>query len=749
MTRLLIHIQGIVQGVGFRPFVYREATALSLSGFVQNGGDGVTIEAQGPEASLQQFVQNLQQRHPPQASLRSFSVSRIESQDESSFQIIESAQTEITPTLPADMALCEDCRREVSTPGERRYQYPFTNCTNCGPRYTIVTALPYDRPFTSMRMFPLCGACNAEYHDPLDRRFHAQPIACPTCGPALSVNPSKGDLQGNPIAMACASLRDGCIIAMQGLGGFQLLVDAQNADAVRRLRERKSREEKPFALLFHSLAQVRQHCMITAQEGIQLLLSEAPIVLLQRLSRDSFPGVAPDSPYLGVMLAYTPLHLLLSDAFGGPLVCTSGNLSDEPMCITTEDALLRLKNIADVFLFHNRPIVRPVDDSVGIQTLGGFSLLRRARGYAPRPASLPVSSHAPSVLSVGGHLKNTITLTIGAQAITSQHIGDLHSVESTSLLRRTIQDLTSFFRVSPTRIVCDLHPDYASTQIAEELSLRWKIPLLRVQHHHAHLAACAAEHQLIGEAVGFAWDGTGFGSDDTIWGGEMLRIRGSSFERVASLYPFRLAGGDRAAKDPRRCALGLLHEISTQEASSFAHKMFSLGDASILLKMLQKETHSPLTSSIGRLFDGISALLLSSQRQSFEGQAAMALEFAIEPETSAYSMPIMEGETLLIDWRPMLRELLLDIARGVPVGVCSAKFHNALVCVVLHLVDRLSLQKVLFGGGCFQNLYLRDNIHRQLSSRGVTPLFPQKFPANDGGLSLGQAYVALGDFLCA
>lgn len=742
--RLRIQIQGIVQGVGFRPFVYREAIALGLVGFVRNGSDGVTIEAQGPKERLALFLQNLQSKTPPQALIQKLSTSSAPSQEEEHFTIIESQRAGVRPSLPADLAICQECHEEIQTPSERRFRYPFTNCTNCGPRYTIVTGLPYDRPLTSLRDFVLCEACRKEYQDPRDRRFHAQPVACPACGPSLSLLSPKGEAlatKEEALSQAIEALQKGSIVALQGLGGFQLLVDATNEEAVQRLRQRKRREEKPFAILVSSLLEARSLCLTTPEEEALLSSPEAPIVLMQKRTEGEIAfSVAPQNPFLGVMLAYTPLHVLVSQGAKRPLVCTSGNLSDEPMCITTEEALITLASIADLFLVHNRPIVRPVDDSVARVLSSRTMLLRRARGFAPKPIQLPVSSEAPSVLALGGFLKGTITLTMGDQAIVSQHLGDLDSASGASLLRRTVEDFLSFFEATPAVVAGDLHPDYTSTRLAEALSERFSARLIRVQHHHAHLAACAAEHHLVGDAVGFAWDGAGLGSDGTLWGGETLLYQGARFTRLAHLRTFPLPGGEKAIREPRRSALGLLFEAFGDKSIELLGSLFSRSEQTALLSMLQRGVQCPQTSSVGRLFDAVSALLGVRPQRGFEGQAAMMLEQIVDP-TEEGSYPIsIEGNEL--DWRPLLEALLQD-KQKTSVSRCAARFHNALLEAAVALAKKLGLPKIILSGGCFQNAFLTQKLVRRLQEEGFQVFQPERLPPNDGGLSLGQAMVAL------
>ncbi|MBN1911979.1 MAG: carbamoyltransferase HypF, partial [Pirellulales bacterium] len=573
LARLAITVHGVVQGVGFRPFVYNAAVARRLTGWVRNEADTVEIEIQGDRSDLDAFVQTLRNSPPPQARLDAVDIRSVMPEaDGTAFEIRPSqGQASPRPTIPADLATCDDCLAEIHASGQRRKGYAFTNCTNCGPRWSIIRGVPYDRPKTSMAPFTMCPDCQAEYDDPTDRRFHAQPIACARCGPELRLLDASGnDLAVGDDAMAeCArAILAGQIVAIKGLGGFQLVVDATNSEAVAALRRRKHRPSKPFALLIDSLDTVRRYCHVSEEETQALTSVSAPIVLLRRraVESDIAPEVAPGNPTLGVMLPYTPLHHLLIEAIGRPVVCTSGNLSEEPMATSTQDALERLGTIADVLLTHNRPIVRPVDDSVGQVTAAGFQLLRRARGYAPLPNEL--SDDGSIILAVGGHLKNAVALALGNQVVVGSHVGDLETVASLEVHRRAVRDLVEFFAVTPDVIACDLHPDYGSTRHAETLADQWGVPLVRLQHHHAHVAACMAEHGLEGPVLGLSWDGTGYGPDGTVWGGEALLCESGRFTRVAHLRTFPLPGGDRAVREPRRSALGLLFEHRTTNPQS-------------------------------------------------------------------------------------------------------------------------------------------------------------------------------------
>jgi hydrogenase maturation protein HypF len=749
MARLRVAVEGIVQGVGFRPAVFRMAEARGLTGWVRNRPEGVELEVQGPEAATADFLRALREEVPPPARVdRLASRPLAELAGEAAFEIRQSGPGEaMRPVVPPDLATCPECAREVANPGARRHRYPFTNCTYCGPRYTIIEGLPYDRPRTAMKDFPLCPECEQEYRDPRDRRFHAQPVACPVCGPRLRLRAPDGTpgAEGEPALQAAAeALRGGRILALKGLGGYQLLVDATSEDAVRRLRARKRREEKPFAVMFPDLASLRGACEAGEAETALLTSSEAPILLLRRRPGAPIAGsVAPGNPRLGTFLPTTPLHRLLLEAVGGPVVCTSGNLSDEPMAFRDDEALARLGALADTFLVHDRPIVRPVDDSVLRLDADGPTFLRRARGYAP--LAVPLGDGGPPVLALGGHQKNTVALLADGQVVLSQHLGDLASAEGTDLLARTVEDLLAFFRVRAGRLACDLHPDYASTRLAERLAAEWGLPLVRVQHHHAHGAACAAEHGLRGPALALAWDGTGYGTDGTSWGGEALVVAGATFRRVGHLHPFPLPGGEAAVRDPRRSACGLLASTLGPEALPDALRAaFEGPELDLLLAMLARDLNCPRTSSLGRLFDAVAALAGIRERRGFEGQAAMALEFAAEraaPETP-YGWTFSGQEVRVADPAPLVAELLRDRATGVAPERLARRFHAALADLALAWARHAGLRDVVLAGGCFQNALLTALVTARLSEAGFRVHRHRRFPPNDGSISLGQAAVA-------
>lgn len=744
--RLAIVAEGIVQGVGMRPFVYRAALEHELVGWVRNDADGIRIEAQGALEHLRAFVETLERDGPRAGRLTRVRVSEIPSSpSDTDFRIIASA-LDAAPraVLPPDLAMCAACALEVSTPGARRYRYPFTHCTDCGPRATIVTALPYDRARTTMKSFVMCEACRAEYEDPSDRRFHAEAIACPACGPTLALECRDVAARGErALDEAISCLRRGEVLAVQGLGGFQLLVDATREDAVRELRRRKGREAKPLAVLFSSPDDVRRHCSLSSLEERELASPTAPIALLTRRVDGLAPSVAPRQPRIGAMLPTTPLHKLLVEGVGRPLVCTSGNLSEEPMCIDIAAAAARLADVADAFLHHDREIVRPVDDSVVRVDPGGITVLRRARGLSP--AALTLAEATPTVLALGAQQKSTVALAIHGEVIVSPHVGDLHSVDGARLHEATARDMLRFFDAEPDAIACDLHPDYASTRLAERLAAELDVPLVRVQHHHAHVMACAAEHGLTGRVLGLAWDGAGLGDDGALWGGEALVCEGDTCRRVAHLRPFALPGGEAAMREPRRAALGLLHAVFGAEAIDHAEGMFSSSESRTLVTMLERRVSTPVTTSVGRLFDAVAALVgvAPAGRLRFEGEAAMALEdAAVADEVAPYPMPLSDGTPAVADWGPLVRALLADVRSGAATSLVAARFHATLAALAETVAARCGVRSVVLAGGCFQNALLTRLAKGRLTASGHRVYTARELSPNDGALSVGQALVA-------
>ncbi len=710
-ARLRVVLHGAVQGVGFRPFVYRLATDLGLTGTVLNSAAGLVIEVEGPRQDLDRFLERLETEHPPAAVVLAQESTWLAPANLEDFKILESdAVDEKTAAVLPDLATCPACLAEIQDPANRRYAYPFTNCTQCGPRYTIILDIPYDRPRTTMRAFTMCPDCAREYADPSDRRFHAQPNACPVCGPRLSTD----------ISEAAAALGAGRILALKGIGGFQLLVDARNQEAVARLRRLKHREEKPFALMMPSLETVRQYCEVSAEEERALRSTAAPIVLLRPRGLKLASNVAHNSPYLGIMLPYSPLHHLLMRACPFPVVATSGNLSDEPIAIDNDEARARLGSIADAFLLHDRPIARPADDSVVRVVRGSEAVMRRARGYAPLPVR--VSRALPPVLAVGGHLKNTVAIAVGRQVFLSQHVGDLDTYEARRAFERAIDDLRRLYAFKPEAVVADLHPDYASTQWA----LASGLPVIQVQHHHAHAAACAAENDIREPYLAVSWDGTGYGLDGTIWGGEFFWVENGRFERIAHLRPFRLPGGEAAIRQGWRSAVSLT-----------VGQVADLPERAILERMIERGINSPLTTSVGRLFDAISALSGIARESHFEGQAAMLLEWAIGGLKTDEAYPLSDG-----DWRPLIAEVLEDLNQATPAALIAARFHNALANWIVEVAARANARQAVLSGGVFQNAYLTERAASLLESRGVKVATHQRVPANDGGIALGQAVLS-------
>jgi hydrogenase maturation protein HypF len=756
--RLRVVIRGAVQGVGFRPFVYRLATELGLSGWVNNSPQGVFIEVEGDRERLDSFLLRIEKEKPPRSFLQSLESSFLDPKGFAGFEIRKSDSVgEKTALVMPDIAVCPDCLTDISDPKNRRYRYPFTNCTNCGPRFSIIESLPYDRANTAMKKFVMCAECAAEYEDPLDRRFHAQPNACPQCGPHLELWGAGGKtlaLQDQALLEAADAIRAGAIVAIKGLGGFHLAVDARNEVAVSRLRQRKHREEKPFALMYPSLDAIKADCEVSKIEERLLLSPESPIVLLKRIKTDPHSAfriphsIAPGNPYLGVMLSYTPLHYLLMTKLSFPIVATSGNLSDEPICIDDREALERLSGVADLFLVHDRPIVRHVDDSIARVMMGREMVLRRARGYAPLPVHL--TQAIPAILATGAHLKNTIAVSAGPDVFVSQHIGDLESAQAFEAFERVIRSFDHLYEVELSSIACDAHPDYLSTQYAR----RSPLPAHSVQHHFAHALACMAENEIAVPALGVVWDGSGYGLDGTIWGGEFLRVTDDSFARVAHFRTFCLPGGEKAVKEPRRAALALLYEIFGEDAFVMDDlapvRSFATHELNALRQMLLKRINAPVTSSAGRIFDAVASIAGVRQITRFEGQGAMELEFALDGFHTDETYPALLGEgdrqsAIIVDWRPMTLGVINDVRRGVPAGIISAKFHNTMAESIVAVARRVGEERVAMSGGCFQNKYLTERAIGRLRDEGFRPYWHQRIPPNDGGIALGQIVAAARD----
>ncbi len=748
-------IQGIVQGVGFRPFVYRLAHKLDLTGWVRNTPAGVEIEIQGSTVGLDTFEDALRNSLPPLALITSHNSTDIPVSDDNSFLILPSGSgsglgdARIAP----DSALCPDCLRELFDTTDRRYRYPFITCTNCGPRFSIITGIPYDRPKTTMAAFPLCSECQTEYQDPLDRRFHAQPIACHVCGPQVALLSVSGEIistRDEAILQTIQLLENGAIVAIKGIGGYHLAVDACNPDAVQRLRERKKRDEKPFAVMAASLEAARELAYMDEKEERLLGSPEAPIVIVRKRPDTTLsPLIAPNNGWLGLMLPYAPLHhLLIRDNFKA-LVMTSGNISDEPVAFEDHDALQRLAGIADYFLLHDRPIHIRSDDSVMRVFQGRPLFYRRSRGYAPRGVTLPLT--VPPLLAVGAELKSAICLANGTHAALSQHIGDLQNQSTLDSFSHSITHLSDILAIKPEIIVCDLHPDYLSTRFAEASGL----PRLRVQHHHAHLASCMAENGLDGDVIGIIFDGTGLGPDGTIWGGEFLTGGYNDYLRAGHFRYVQLPGGDTAVREPWRMAMAYLFQALGGSVFTLDHQVARIlpeTERVIFAQMLRRGINSPLTSSCGRLFDAVAALLNLRHIVSYDGQGAIELEALAESaedmNEESYSFTISSNKAvpLQLDFFPMFTEILNDINAGVGAPAIAHRFHrtvaSAVTDVCLQIAGSTGLDRAVLSGGVFQNRLLTEMIYTALTSRGITVYTHRLVPPNDGGIALGQAAIA-------
>ena len=751
--RTRITVRGAVQGVGFRPFVHRLATELGLAGWVRNSGSGVIIDAGGDAPALERFLVRLEDEHPPHAMIRQIETVSLATRHLGGFSIRNDENELVTSALPLpDLATCPACRAEILDPASRRYRYPFTSCPHCGPRYSIIEGLPYDRRRTTMRRFAPCAACRREYTDPADRRFHAETIACPECGPSLAWHKDRGetpDQSGeDALTRAVEAIRQGHIVALLGLGGFQLIVDARNEEAVSRLRARKRRGNKPFALMVPHLGLASSLCSISLRERDLLLSPAAPIVVMERSTRGSnriASSVAPGQPALGVMLPASPLHHLLMTDLGFPVVATSGNLSGDPLCLTGKEARAQLGGVAGSFLSHDCPPVRPVDDSVVRVILGEPQVLRRARGYAPLPP-VPSLRTSRSLLALGGHLKNTIALSTDGSVILSQHLGDLESKRAVDSYRAACETLPALCGTTPDTLACDSHPDYATTGSTATAKGRERVT---VQHHFANVISCLTENELAPPVLGIAWDGSGYGPDGTIWGGEFLVATSrSSWLRVAHFRSFALPGGEAAIREPRRSLLGLLYEISRDASTGNdrfpALHSFTERELSILRTALSRGINTPRTTSVGRLFDGVASLLGLVQCSQFEGEASMAVESAaIEVgEIEPYDFRLHGSEPIVVDWEPMLLELIRDTENETPVPVRAARFHATLAGAALAVAHRIGIGDIVLTGGCFQNRILTEGLVRRLRAEGFRPHWHRRVPPNDGGLALGQLVAA-------
>ena len=764
MSGLVLRIRGLVQGVGFRPNVWRLARESNLSGDVLNDGEGVLVRVWGADAEVERFCRRIRDEAPPLARIDSLERAPIAGPPLDGFVIAESRHNVIATGIVPDAATCPACLAEIHDATQRRHRYAFTNCTHCGPRLTIIKGIPYDRPLTSMAAFDLCPQCEAEYRNPADRRFHAQPIACPTCGPRLWLESA----DGAPIACedaietTAALLRDGKIVAVKGLGGFHLACDAMNAAAVAALRRRKRRGDKPFAVMMPDVASASAFVAVYGEAARFLRGSAAPILLLpRRPAQPALPdSIAPGQANIGIMLPYSPLHHLLLAAFDGPLVMTSGNRRDEPQCIANDDARDHLAGLADAFLMHDREIVNRVDDSVLRIAAGKPRLMRRARGYAP--AGLPLApgfADVPPVLAMGADLKNTFCLMRAGAAILSQHVGDLGEPRTAADGRKALALYRELFDFKPQSVAVDLHPDYAASRLGETIAAEVGAKTVTVQHHHAHIASCMAEHGVgpgEGPVLGVALDGIGFGSNGEIWGGEFLLCTYRSFRRVGRFSPVALPGGNQAMREPWRNAFAHLRSFTDWQEQSARHadlpimRLLAGKNPPMLARMIERNLKAPPASSAGRLFDAVAAVLdIVPERISFEGEAAQKLEAlaaAAPADCGQYGVDVADGELAELSWAPLWHGILADLARGEDKHIIARRFHDTLAAGVAtlaqDLAERWQSGTVALSGGVFHNRLLLEGVMERLSHEPLRVLAPEQVPAGDGGLSLGQAAVA-------
>ncbi len=751
--RLKIHITGVVQGVGFRPFIYNLAQKLDLKGWVLNSSDGVWIEVEGDKTSLNKFLKEIPLKAPPRAKIEKIETTGLSPKGYQDFVIKESKDEKGKFSLVSpDIATCQACIKELSDPADRRYRYPFINCTNCGPRFTIIKSLPYDRPKTTMKKFKMCPACQNEYDDPANRRFHAQPNACPECGPSLFLLIKKGkkfylSKEKDPIKKTVSLLKEGKIVGVKSLGGFQLACDATKEKVVQKLRQLKRRPAKPFAIMVKDLKKLKQIAEVSPAEEKLISSPEAPIVLLlKKKPLEVAESVAPNNNYLGVMLPYTPLHHLLLKESDMILIMTSGNLSEEPICAENKEAEKRLGPLVDALLVHNRDIYSRYDDSVVRIFQKKPQIIRRARGYAPYPIFLPFKTRP--ILAVGPELKNTVCLTKENYAFLSQHIGDLENQETYEVFQKTIELYQKLFRIKPEVIAYDLHPDYLSTRYALEHPLKEKV---EVQHHHAHIAGAMAENHYFKEVIGFSFDGSGYGLDGTIWGGEVLLATPADFQRLAHFSYIPLPGGELAIKKPYRIALSYLYRYFPDKFEKLSEKLFyfvSQSEAEIIKVQVSKKINSPLTSSCGRLFDAISSLLGVSQKATYEGQAAIELEMIANPQSSSSLPYLIEEKNGLYEvcFQPTFEKIIGKLEKKEPASEIAGEFHQTIVEIIVDLSQKIrrltGVKTVVLAGGVFQNLILLEKSFERLEKEGFKVLTKREAPVNDGGVSLGQAVVA-------
>jgi hydrogenase maturation protein HypF len=758
-VRRSIRVCGVVQGVGFRPFVYRLATEENLAGLIGNDTDGVIIELEGPASRIETFLSRLRAETPPLARIDSVTTGDLAPTGEAGFRIVASEVLGRVGTgIPADAATCADCLRELLDPADRRYRYPFLNCTNCGPRFTITRRIPYDRPQTSMAKFPMCPECQAEYDDPLNRRFHAQPNACARCGPRVWLeSPDGAPIESDdPVAETIERLLRGDVMAIKGVGGFHLCADATSDDAITRLRQRKHRYGKPLAIMVRDLSAARAFCELSAAEEALLQTPAHPIVLAQARNHNGIaPAIAPGIPWLGVFLPYAPLqHLLFADDRVRALVMTSANLSEEPIAIDNDEARMRLTEIADAFLMHDREILQRCDDSVTAVVDGEVQIIRRARGYVPLAVPLPLE--APSLLAVGGHLKNVFALARGRFAYQSQHIGDLENATSLQFFEESLRHLMHTFEIEPQTVVHDLHPGYLSTSWAKRWAGERGLRLIGVQHHHAHIAGCMAEHSLQGPVIGLALDGTGYGTDGRIWGGEVLICSLDKFERFAHLDYVPMPGGDKAVREPWRMAFGHLLAAGFPDAEVRELVGASEEESRVIARMVERQVNAPLTSSLGRLFDAAAAVILNRRKVDYEAQAAIELEgtCAGEADSSWRADYVPEvfvsgkdsDRSITIKLGRLWRAIVDDLRRGVPRRQIAAQFHGGVaegfIAAAAKARERTGINEVAMSGGCMHNRLLTRLLRAGLEGQGFKVYQHLRVSPGDGGLSYGQAAVA-------
>jgi len=752
--RVIISIQGIVQGVGFRPFVYRLAHTYKLTGWVCNTSGSVEIDAEGDKKALAGFIASLRMQAPPRARIDNLEASSHPLVGYDEFVIHKSqAKGKEYQLISPDIATCEDCKREIFSTCDRRYSYPFTNCTNCGPRFTIIKDIPYDRAKTSMDMFTMCPDCQSEYDDPLDRRFHAQPNACPVCGPRIWLAGRDGTeiKADDPLQRTSDLLRSGEILALKGLGGFHLACDATNEQAVLRLRNRKNRPSKPLAVMIATIAKIRENCHVSQEEEQLLSSPVAPIVLLQwkKDESDITPLIAPRQRDLGVILPYTPLHHLLLHKVDGPLVMTSGNLSGEPLARGNEEALAKLAGIADHFLLHDRDIRVRCDDSVCVVDRGK-RVIRRARGYAPDPIALPFQSR--QILACGSELKNTVCLTKKEHAFVSQHIGDMGSEDALAHLKDTIHHFRFLFRITPEIIACDMHPEYISSKYARQLASEKGLPCINVQHHHAHIVSAMIDNRLEGKVIGVAFDGTGYGLDGAIWGGEFMVADWKSFERVGHLEYVPMPGGEAAIRRPYRMALGYLYTLLGDDVSLDGLPLEQVDNIErrVIAQQIEKRINSPLTSSAGRLFDTISAIIGVRERIDYDGQAAIELELvAAGEDQDSQSYPFFIGQeegVRIVRMQETILSIMRDLRGGISTATISLRFHRTVAEIIAKMCTQIAqqtdLHRVVLSGGVLQNRLLARLATTTLEDQGLEVFSHHRIPCNDGGISLGQAVIA-------